>query len=125
LKRFARIARIEKVMAGCRKGLDWLDIAYGCGFCDQSHMIRDFKEIIGQPPREFFRTLAGPQLFVGGSNSTFAVTEALAERCKSLSRGTPISWISVDAPMNGVAPDLSAGQAWREPARRAHSPSGL
>ena len=76
-KRFAKIARIEKLMAGCRNGLDWLDVAYGCGFCDQSHMIRDFKEIIGQSPGEFFRALAsGPRSLAGGSNSTFAITEA-------------------------------------------------
>jgi AraC-like DNA-binding protein len=54
-KRFTKIARIEKVLASRRDGLTWTEAAYACGFYDQSHMIRDFKEIVGQSPIEFFR----------------------------------------------------------------------
>lgn len=76
-KRFAKVARIEKVMAGRREGLTWADISYACGFCDQSHMIRDFKEIVGKSPTEFFQPTGdgGAPLLVGGSNLTFTITK--------------------------------------------------
>jgi AraC-like DNA-binding protein len=76
-KRFTKIARIEKVLASRRDGLTWTEAAYACGFCDQSHMIRDFKEIVGKSPVEFFRpSQSGTELLVGGSNLTFSITES-------------------------------------------------
>jgi AraC-like DNA-binding protein len=54
-KRFARVARIEKVLAARREGAAWDDIAYTLGFADQAHMIRDFNDIVGQSPQAFFR----------------------------------------------------------------------
>jgi AraC-like DNA-binding protein len=56
-KQFVRLARIEKAMAARRNGEAWADIAYACGFSDQTHLIRDFNAIIGQPPEDFFRAL--------------------------------------------------------------------
>ncbi len=56
-KQFVRLARIETALAARRNGQAWADIAYACGFSDQTHLIRDFKAIIGQPPEDFFRTL--------------------------------------------------------------------
>jgi AraC-like DNA-binding protein len=74
-KRFAKIARIEEVLASRREGLTWTEATYACGFCDQSHMIRDFKKIVGQSPIEFFRPSgSGTPLLVGGSNLTMSVT---------------------------------------------------
>ncbi|MCA1454614.1 AraC family transcriptional regulator [Bradyrhizobium sp. BRP22] len=49
-KQFARCARLEKVLAARRNGLGWADIAYGCGFADQAHMISDFHAVLGAPP---------------------------------------------------------------------------
>jgi AraC-like DNA-binding protein len=49
-KRFARAARIEKVLAARREGAAWDDIACTLGFADQAHMIREFNEIVGQSP---------------------------------------------------------------------------
>jgi AraC-like DNA-binding protein len=49
-KQFARCARLEKVLAARRDGSDWADIAYGCGFADQAHMINDFNAVLGVPP---------------------------------------------------------------------------
>jgi AraC-like DNA-binding protein len=75
-KRFAKIARVEKALAGRRDGLTWAEVAHMCDFYDQSHMVRDFKEITGQSPGEFFRPLkSGAQSLVGGANLTFAVSE--------------------------------------------------
>jgi methylphosphotriester-DNA--protein-cysteine methyltransferase len=57
-KLFARVARIEKVLAMRQHGSAWADIAYACGFADQAHMINDFDAIVGEPPQHFFRTTA-------------------------------------------------------------------
>jgi AraC-like DNA-binding protein len=57
-KLFARVARIEKVLAMRQGGSAWADIAYACGFADQAHMINDFDAIVGEPPQQLFRTTA-------------------------------------------------------------------
>jgi AraC-like DNA-binding protein len=54
-KQFARIVRVQKVLAARRNGFDWADIAYACGYADQAHMIKDFGGIVGQSPRAFDR----------------------------------------------------------------------
>jgi AraC-like DNA-binding protein len=53
-KRFGRLARIEKIVAERRNGLSWADIAYACDFTDQAHLVREFKDIVGEVPTEFF-----------------------------------------------------------------------
>jgi AraC-like DNA-binding protein len=57
-KQFARLARIEKVLAMRQAGCAWADIAYACGFADQAHMINDFRAIVGETPQQLFRTTA-------------------------------------------------------------------
>jgi AraC-like DNA-binding protein len=54
-KRFARIARVEHVLAACGRGSAWADIAYSCGFTDQAHMVNDFNAILGASPDHLFR----------------------------------------------------------------------
>ena len=53
-KQYARLARIEKVIAARKSGLGWADVAYACGFTDQAHLIHDFGRIVGGTPAEFF-----------------------------------------------------------------------
>jgi len=53
-KQYARLARIEKVVAARKRGLGWADVAYACGFTDQAHLIHDFGTIVGGTPAEFF-----------------------------------------------------------------------
>jgi AraC-like DNA-binding protein len=55
-KQYARLARIEKVVAARKSGLGWTDVAYACGFADQAHLIHDFGAIVGGTPAEFFGT---------------------------------------------------------------------
>lgn len=57
-KQFARVARIEKILAMRQDGSAWADIAYACGFADQAHMINDFDAIVGAPPQRLFGTTA-------------------------------------------------------------------
>jgi AraC-like DNA-binding protein len=35
-KQYARLARIEKVIAARKRGLGWAEVAYACGFTDQA-----------------------------------------------------------------------------------------
>jgi len=58
-KRFARIARIERVMAARARGATWGDVAYKLGFSDQAHMINEFTEIVGVSPAELVRPGTG------------------------------------------------------------------
>jgi AraC-like DNA-binding protein len=53
-KRFARLARIEKIVAERRNGLSWAEVACACDLTDQAHLIREFKDIVGEAPTEFF-----------------------------------------------------------------------
>src|SRR3981081_1998935 len=57
-KQFARVARIEKILAMRQGGSAWADIAYACGFADPHHMIHDFGAIVGAPHRTLFHTTA-------------------------------------------------------------------
>jgi AraC-like DNA-binding protein len=56
-KLLARILRFERVvgLVDARTGMGWAEIAQVCGYYDQSHMIRDFNQFAGGPPREFAR----------------------------------------------------------------------
>lgn len=59
-KQFARIVRIENLVAVARNGRDgWANIAHSCGFTDQAHMINEFKSMTGSPPQAFFRNAVG------------------------------------------------------------------
>ena len=58
-KHFARIARIQKMLAMRQGGSTWADIAYACGFADQAHMINDFGAIVGDAPQKIFGTAVG------------------------------------------------------------------
>jgi AraC-like DNA-binding protein len=53
-KQFARLARLEKILAERRAGLSWAQTAYACGLTDQAHLVREFKTIVGELPTEFF-----------------------------------------------------------------------
>jgi AraC-like DNA-binding protein len=52
LKEFARIARVEKILLARARGASWTETAHKCGFADQSHMIRDFRAIVGVSPTQ-------------------------------------------------------------------------
>jgi AraC-like DNA-binding protein len=68
-KNFARLARIEMVLAARLAGAAWAEAAYACGFADQAHLVSDFKKIIGELPTDFFNMGPGRQvLTVDGAN---------------------------------------------------------
>lgn len=54
-KRFAGVARIERLIAERRRGAAWADAAYAAGYFDQAHMIHDFRRQIGPAPQRFWQ----------------------------------------------------------------------
>jgi AraC-like DNA-binding protein len=51
-KRLARVLRFQRAMAAGRGGGSWAEVAAGCGYFDQAHLIRDFREFSGRTPGE-------------------------------------------------------------------------
>ncbi len=55
-KRFGRVMRLQRATAlGRTASLDWARIAHECGYSDQSHLIRDFRELAHVTPRDLIR----------------------------------------------------------------------
>jgi len=65
-KEFARVARLEKVLAARASGLAWANLSYACGFSDQAHMINDTRAILGASPQQ---ALAVPAVARGGGSA--------------------------------------------------------
>src|SRR5690606_12001649 len=63
-KAFARVVRFSAAyrLREERPGLRWTDIAYQCGYFDQMHLIRDFKDFAGMAPGVIERELARTEL---------------------------------------------------------------
>jgi transcriptional regulator GlxA family with amidase domain len=56
-KLFGRLQRFERALAIVHKArsVDWAKLAVGCGYYDQSHMIKDFGEFSGFSPADLLR----------------------------------------------------------------------
>jgi AraC-like DNA-binding protein len=49
------LARIVRFRAACRalaRGRAQAEVAFGCGYADQSHLLRDFRDFAGAPPSQ-------------------------------------------------------------------------
>lgn len=53
-KRFARLARFQKILSERRTGRSWAQVAQACGLTDQAHLVSEFQDIVGQSPTDFF-----------------------------------------------------------------------
>jgi AraC-like DNA-binding protein len=55
-KEFCRIVRFQKTFRALRSRpvVDWASLALACGYYDQPHFIRDFKEFAGRTPSSYF-----------------------------------------------------------------------
>ena len=55
-KTVARILRFERAAALADSGgMSWAEIAFACGYYDQSHLVNEFRTIAAQTPRDFVR----------------------------------------------------------------------
>ena len=55
-KRLARILRFQAVIHAVEATatFDWAGLALDAGYCDQAHLIRDFRDLAGMPPGRYF-----------------------------------------------------------------------
>jgi len=53
-KKLSRLARLQHVCRLWDTGKSLTDIAFEAGYCDQPHMVRDFRLFTGVSPEEFF-----------------------------------------------------------------------
>jgi AraC-like DNA-binding protein len=71
-KHFSRIVRMRRLVDGLEANAvqsppvrpasnpqDWVSVALHAGYCDQSHMIREFKALVDLTPRQYLRQRAG------------------------------------------------------------------
>ena len=61
-KNFCRLIRFKQAvkMKIYNPSLSWTSITYSCGFYDQMHLIKDFKNFTGLSPNEFLRIINPP-----------------------------------------------------------------
>ncbi len=55
-KSLSRLARLQHVCRLRDAGKNLTEIAFEAGYCDQPHMVRDFRLFTGTSPEEFFRS---------------------------------------------------------------------
>jgi AraC-like DNA-binding protein len=61
-KRFGRVLRFQRATTLARKGaLDWTRVAYECGYYDQAHLIRDFRDLADVTPSDLMRASTHPE----------------------------------------------------------------
>jgi AraC-like DNA-binding protein len=49
-KSVSRIVRLNRAIAAARTGEGWAGIAADCGYADQAHLVREFRELAGNSP---------------------------------------------------------------------------
>lgn len=56
-KLFARVRRFQRVLklAHARPRPDWIELALGCGYYDQAHLVRDFGDFAALAPSAYLR----------------------------------------------------------------------
>ena len=59
-KRYARVLRFKRLLAALATTTqpDWAQLALATGYCDQSHLIREFREFAGVSPRAYLAARA-------------------------------------------------------------------
>jgi transcriptional regulator GlxA family with amidase domain len=55
-KNLCRLARLQHVCRLWDSGKNLTEIAYDAGYCDQPHLVHDFRLFTGTSPEEFFRS---------------------------------------------------------------------
>ncbi|MFN4254206.1 MAG: helix-turn-helix domain-containing protein [Saprospiraceae bacterium] len=56
-KAFQRVLRFNRVLqeVETRREIVWSELAYDCGFADQAHFIREFRQFAGFNPGDFLK----------------------------------------------------------------------
>ncbi len=58
-KRFSRVRRLQRVLAAIerRQAVDWAEIALDHEYCDQAHLIHEFRELVGITPSAYLQAV--------------------------------------------------------------------
>jgi len=48
-----RLLRLERAIELARLGAAWAEVAYACGYYDQSHLANEFRRITGASPTQY------------------------------------------------------------------------
>src|SRR5262245_57622193 len=61
-KRFARVRRLQQVVRAIEgvPAVDWSGVAAEHGYCDQAHLVDDFKDLVGLTPTAYLRHRTAP-----------------------------------------------------------------
>jgi AraC-like DNA-binding protein len=54
-KQLASIVRLHHAIDIAKRSANWAQVAHDAGYFDQSHFIREFRAMTGEPPTRFFR----------------------------------------------------------------------
>jgi AraC-like DNA-binding protein len=54
-KQFASILRFRRVVSGYARGESLTALAHDAGYCDQSHLVREFRAVTGESPQRFLK----------------------------------------------------------------------
>jgi AraC-like DNA-binding protein len=52
-KTVARLLRLERAIELAASGVEWAEVAYACGYYDQSHLVNEFQRITGASPTQY------------------------------------------------------------------------
>lgn len=52
-KTVARLLRLERAIELASSGVGWAEVAYACGYFDQSHLANEFRQITGTSPTQY------------------------------------------------------------------------
>lgn len=58
-KRFSRVRRLQRVLEAVegRQTVDWAGVALDHHYCDQAHLIHDFREMVGMTPSAYLQAV--------------------------------------------------------------------
>jgi AraC-like DNA-binding protein len=97
-KRYAKLARFRNAARlKAQTALSWTEVSYVAGYYDQTHLTKDFRELVGATPSDYLRSIAvAPETELWCSVENEATTEArrLSRQWRETSRSRPLEQAS-------------------------------
>jgi AraC-like DNA-binding protein len=90
-KRYARVRRLQRVVRAIDGGIesDWAQVAARHGYCDQAHLIDEFRDLVGVTPAQYVRHRTdGPNhLMIPADQHAGPLPQRAAANSQSIDRG--------------------------------------
>ena len=85
-KRLLRIRRMHRTLSLCRgRPAPWAELSLLCGFADQSHLVREFQDLLGESPRAW-QARARSCRFVQDAYEGLVLTSRVRKRLENVLR---------------------------------------